>query len=60
MTRAMFKYELAAAAGVSRQTFRRWLHTDRAELSRLGVGPHTKLLPPAAVRYLCGKYEIDL
>ena len=55
----MFKNELASAAGVSRQTFRRWLKSDRAELAGLGVSPHTKLLPPAAVRYLCEKYDIN-
>jgi len=55
----MFKYELAAAAGVSRQTLRRWLKSDREVLARMGVGGRTKLLPPAAVRYLCDKYDIN-
>jgi hypothetical protein len=55
----MFKYELAAAAGVSRNTFRRWLKNDRAALADLGVSAGTKLLPPAAVKYLCEKYDIN-
>lgn len=56
----MFKYELAAAAGVSRQTLRRWLKSDREVLARMGVGGRTKLLTPAAVRYLCDKYDISV
>lgn len=58
--RAMLKSELAAAAGVSRKTFRRWLQTDAEFLREQGVGPTTKMLPPNVVKYLIGKYCIDL
>ncbi len=60
MSKSMYKSELAEAAGTSLSTFRRWLQSDREELAKLGVGPKTKLLPPAAVKYLCEKYVIEL
>lgn len=58
--RAMYRYELADAAGVSRRTFGRWLRGREAELRGLGVSPRCKLLPPAAVKWLCEFYCIDL
>ncbi|MBQ3633708.1 MAG: hypothetical protein IJQ06_06930 [Paludibacteraceae bacterium] len=58
--KSMYKYELANAAGVSSQTFRRWLITDRAALKAMGVTLRQKQLPPKAVRYLCEKYDIDV
>lgn len=58
--KAMYKNELARAAGVSADTFRRWTIASRADLERLGVSTTTKLLNPAAVRYLCDKFVIDL
>ncbi len=51
--------ELAAAAGVSRQTLMRWLKADRDELCRLGWVPGKHIFPPSAVRYICRKYCID-
>jgi hypothetical protein len=58
--RAMLKSELAAAAGVSRETFRRWLLTDVEYLRSLGLTPKTKMLPPRVVKYLIDKYCIDV
>lgn len=54
------KIELARAAGVSGETFRRWLRTDAAFLRANHITPKTKLLPPHVVRYLCEKYDIEL
>ncbi len=54
------KSQLAAAAGVSLATFRRWLRSDEAYLRAQGISPTTKLFPPHVVRYLCDKYAIDL
>ncbi len=54
------KIELARAAGVSKDTFRRWLMTDRAFLEANNILPSTKLFPPKVVQYLCDKYCIDL
>lgn len=56
----MYKSELAAAAGVTRDTFRRWLHSDEAYLRSQGFTPKAKMLPPQVVRYLCDKYDIEL
>lgn len=58
--KAMLKSELAAAAGVTRDTFRRWLHSDTEYLRSQGLNPKTKILPPQVVRYLCEKYDIEL
>ena len=58
--KAMYKNELARAAGVSGCTFRKWLLTDKAVLTELGITAKQQLLPPKAVRYLCEKYDIDV
>ena len=58
--KAMLKSELAAAAGVSRETFRRWLQSDADYLRSIGVNPNARILPPKAVKYLIDKYCIDL
>lgn len=54
------KTELARAAGVSLDTFRRWLKTDEQFLIAHNVSPKTKYLPPIVVKYLCEKYCIDV
>ncbi len=51
----MYKYELAQMAGVSNDTFRRWLKV----LHSLGCKKNDQLLNPAAVRYICEKYVIE-
>lgn len=56
----MSKSELAAAAGVSRDTLRRWLMTDLDYLRSQGITPSTKIFPPQVVEYLVDKYAIDL
>ena len=58
--RAMSKSELANAAGVSRDTFRRWLQTDADYLAQQHVKPTAKVLPPQVVSYLIDKYCIEL
>ena len=58
--KAMSKTELARAAGVSLETFRRWLKSDRAFLEANGIRPTTKLFPPKVVKYLCEKYDIEI
>ena len=54
------KAQLADAAGVSAETFRRWLKTDRAFLAANGICPNTRLLPPKVVKPLCEKYDIEI
>lgn len=56
----MLKSELAAAAGVSGGTFRRWLQSDVEYLRGQGVKPTSKMLPPKVVKYLIDKYCIEL
>lgn len=58
--RAMYKYELAVAAGVTRQTLRNWMQSDRVVLKKMGVEWTQKVLPPCAVKYMCEKYDIDI
>lgn len=60
--KSMLKSELADKAGVSRRTFCRWLNgkPHAQKLYKLGVTSRTKFLPPAAVRYLCETFCIDL
>ncbi|MBR6033077.1 MAG: hypothetical protein IKP36_14155 [Bacteroidaceae bacterium] len=58
--KSAYKYELANAAGVNYRTFQRWLGENRDKLQRLGARPRQQLLPPKAVRWICGEYGIDL
>ena len=58
--KAMYKYELAEAAGVSSNTLRRWLGENRVKLAKLGARPRQQLLPPKAVEWICKQYGIDL
>ena len=58
--KAMLKSELAAAAGVTCDTFRRWLRSDADYLRSQGLSPKAKMLPPQVVRYLSEKYDIEL
>ena len=58
--KAMYKFELAMAAGVSTSTFHRWLINDQIILQDMRISPNAKLLPPCAVKFICDKYCIDL
>ena len=58
--KTMYKSELARLAGVSTNTFRRYLNTRRAILARMGVSPRAKTLPPKAVEYVVEDYCIDV
>ena len=58
--KAMLKSELAAAAGVTRDTLRSWLHSDADYLRSQGLNPKAKILPPQVVQHLCEKYAIEV
>ena len=58
--RSYTKSELSRAAGVSPETFRRWLRSNRAFLEANGIRSTTKLFPPKVVKYLCEKYCIEI
>ena len=58
--KAMYKSELARQAGVSANTFRRYLNTRRDILAEMGVSPRSQTLPPKAVKYVVDDYCIDL
>ena len=58
--KTMYKSELARLAGVSKNTFRRYLNSRREILAGMGVKPRAKTLPPRAVKYVIDDYCIDL
>ncbi len=58
--KAMYKSELARLAGVSANTFRRYLNSRREVLARMGVTPRAKMLPPKAVKYVVDDYCIEV
>ena len=58
--RTMYKSELAKLAGVSANTFRRYLNTRREVLSAMGVAPRSKTLNPKAVRFVVEDYCIEM
>ena len=58
--KTMYKSELARLAGVSANTFRRYLNSRREVLAEMGVTPRSQTLPPRAVRYVVDDYCIDI
>lgn len=58
--KAMYQYEVAAKAGVSDKTFRRWLKPIRQELQAMGLNPRSKLIPGHIVEYLARQFCIDI
>ena len=56
----MTKTQLAMAAGVHRNTLGNWLIPHRKILAKMGVSPHTRVFPPAAVKYICETFDIDV
>ena len=58
--KSMSQSELAFHAGVNRRTLYRWLKKHKRKLLALGVVPYAKTLPPAAVRYICETFCIDI
>lgn len=58
--KAMYKNELAAYAGVSTKTLRRWLEPYREELVQLGMRPKDQLVNPCALKFICEKLSIDV
>ncbi|MBQ9440091.1 MAG: helix-turn-helix transcriptional regulator [Paludibacteraceae bacterium] len=52
--------QLAAAAGVSRQTFSRWIkHSSDFDMLSSSGEIRRHVFSPKTVRYLCEKYDID-
>ena len=58
--KAMYKSELAAYAGVSTRTLRRWLIPYQQQLNEMGVKPKDQLLSPKAVKFICVQLSIDI
>lgn len=56
----MFKSELAAAAGVSLNTFSKWCIEQEVILVSMGYRRSQHLLTPAQVLHLCTFYCINL
>ena len=58
--KAMSKSELAAKAGVSRNTLMNWCKQYQKELEAMGLAPKAKVLPPHIVQFLANKLCIDV
>ena len=58
--RAMSKSELADRAGVSVNTLMNWCRPFRDELTRMGLLPNAKVLPPHIVKFIADRLCIDL
>ena len=58
----MTKAQLAKKAGVSYQTFHRWLANSniQAQLAPFKLKKQQKLLPPAAVEIIANHYVIEI
>lgn len=58
--KAMLKSELAAKAGVSRNTLMNWCKQYQKELEAMGLGPNAKVLPPNIVQFIVKTFCIEL
>jgi len=58
--KSMSKSELAMRAGVSVTTLMRWCEPYREELSRMGMQPRNRVLPPNIVQFIAEKFCIDV
>lgn len=58
--KAMKKHELAAMAGVSTRTLRRWCIPHEQELTAMGWSPNLHVLPPHIVSWMADTFCIDL
>ena len=58
--KAMSKSELAAKAGVSRNTLMNWCKPYQKELEAMGLAPNAKVLPPNVVKFLANKLCLDV
>ena len=58
--RAMYKSELAAYAGVTTRTLRRWLKPYQQQLTELGMQPKDQLVNPSALKFICKTLCIDI
>ena len=58
--KAMTQQQLADRAGVSRDTFRRWLRPHRRQLEALGMRRGMRVLPPKVVAYIAEVFCIDV
>lgn len=58
--KAMYKSELAAYAGVSTKTLRRWLKPYQQQLTELGMQTKDQLVNPSALKFICKTLCIDI
>jgi transposase len=58
--KAKSKSEIAAAAGVSIDTLRKWMQPFQKELEAMGLKPGNRVLPPRIVKFLADKLCIDI
>jgi transposase-like protein len=54
-----YKYEVARAMGVTRNTLIRWCEVHRRQLEALGQKSKDKKFKPAALKYVCEVFVID-
>ena len=57
--KSMSKSQLADSAGVSVRTLMNWCAPFKKELTRMGMSPTAKVLPPPIVKFICQKFYID-
>lgn len=61
--KAMYKYELAKAAGVSTRTLVAYLNENKANIEKdvgIRILTNAKLLPPNVVKWVCEHYCIEI
>jgi len=54
------KSQIRKAANCPKRSFSRWIKLQQPELSKMGITPKTKKLPPEVARFLCKQLDIEL
>ena len=57
--KAMSTSQRADSAGISVRTVMKWGTPVKKELTRMGMSPTAKVLPPHIVKFICEKLDID-
>ena len=58
--KSMSKSQLAECAGVSVRTLMNWCEPFRPELTKMGMSPNAKVLPPHIVKFISETFDIEV
>ncbi len=57
--KSRYKYEVAEACGVTRNTLNRWCKMHEKELAKRGQRVNSKMFTPQAMQYICKVFVLS-